>query len=122
MPEMWAASGHISEVFRTLIENCFNAMEETGGKVTVNSRRQDDEIVVEVKDTGPGIPANVTDKLFHKPVPSDTPGGSAGLGLWLTALLLQKYGGHVTLASTGPQGTVMRVHIPTGGGLIPGRA
>ena len=91
LPEIWVAPGHISEVFRTLIENSFDAMEETGGEVIITSRFQDDNIVVEVKDTGPGIPANVADKLFHKPVPSDKLGGSTGLGLWLTGLLLLKW-------------------------------
>jgi PAS domain S-box-containing protein len=113
LPEIWAASGHISEVFRTLIENSFNAMAEISGQITVTSRYQEEEIIVEVQDTGPGIPANVVNKLFHRPVPSDKPGGSAGLGLWLAGLLLQRYRGYVTIGATGPSGTIMRVCIPT---------
>jgi GAF domain-containing protein len=112
LPLIEASLGQITEIFRNLIENGFKAMIPGGGTLTAISRRVDHWLEVEIQDTGPGIPSNIRDKLFIKPVPSRTPGEGSGLGLWLTNLLLQKYGGEIIIANTGPDGTTMLVRLP----------
>ena len=85
------------------------------GKLTVLSCLTDGIICVRVRDTGPGIPLPTAQRLFEKPVPSKEPGGGAGLGLWLSRLMLQSIGGNVIIESTRtsePTGTTMLVQIP----------
>jgi signal transduction histidine kinase len=112
VPLIEAFLGQITEIFRNLIENSHKAMGADGGTLTIVSRRVDDRLEVEIQDTGPGIPANIRDKLFIKPVPSRKPGEGSGLGLWLTNLLLQKYAGEISIEKTGADGTTMLVSLP----------
>ncbi len=112
LPLIQASLGQITEIFRNLIENSYKAMGADGGTLTIASRRVDDRLEVEIQDTGPGIPANIRDKLFNKPVPSRKPGEGSGLGLWLTNLLLQKYAGEISIEGTGADGTTMLVRLP----------
>jgi len=113
LPQIRAPIGQITEVFRNLVDNACRAM-KTGGQLTVASCLADGTINVRVQDTGPGIPPQVQQRLFYRPVPSKEPGGGAGLGLWLSQLMLRSLGGDVKIETTGPTGTAMLVQIPTG--------
>jgi hypothetical protein len=113
VPNIRAPIGQISEVFRNLSDNACRAIDGKG-HMTVASCSSNGIIQVKVEDTGPGIPPKIQDRLFQKPVPSDEPGGGAGLGLWLSRLMLQTIGGEVRIESTGPKGTTMLVEIPEG--------
>ncbi|GAB4537839.1 MAG: hypothetical protein Kow0063_25130 [Anaerolineae bacterium] len=112
LPPIKASLAQVTEIFRNLIENSYKAMGAEGGCLTITSRRAGDRLEVEVRDTGPGIPANILDRLFIKPVPSRKPGEGAGLGLWLSNLLIQRYAGEISVAETGPEGTTMLVSLP----------
>ncbi|MBI1881077.1 MAG: GAF domain-containing protein [Chloroflexi bacterium] len=115
LPLIEASSGQITEVFHNLIENGYKAMGADGGTLTIVSRQVDSWLEVEIQDTGPGIPPEIRDWLFVKPVPSRQPGQhgqGSGLGLWLSALLLQKYAGEIKVVTTGPGGTIMLVRLP----------
>lgn len=115
LPLLEASAAQITEIFRNLIENSYKAMGANGGVLTITSRQVDDWLEVEIQDTGPGIPAQINERLFIRPVPSRQPGGNgpgAGLGLWLSALLLQRYGGEIKVVETGSTGTTMLVRLP----------
>jgi GAF domain-containing protein len=112
IPYIQAPIGQIAEVFRNLVDNAYRAMRVMGGYLTVQSERVGDSIQVRVQDTGYGIPPEVQKRLFVKPVPSKDLGRGAGLGLWLSRLMLQSIGGDVTMEKTGDDGTTMLVQIP----------
>ena len=115
LPQVQAPIGQLTEVFRNLLDNAYRAMQEKGGKLTVLSCLTDGIICVRVLDAGPGIPLLIAQRLFEKPVPSKEPGRGAGLGLWLSRLMLQSIGGNVIIESTRtsePTGTTMLVQIP----------
>ena len=114
LPRIRAPIGQIAEVFYNLVDNAYRAM-KAGGQLVVTSRLTDSEIRVRVQDTGPGIPPQVQQRLFVKPVPSKEPSGGAGLGLWLSRLMLQSIGGDVIIEKTDPTGTTMLVQIPAPG-------
>jgi signal transduction histidine kinase len=111
IPQIRAPIGQVAEVFRNLIDNSYRAMKD-GGKLVVTSRLTDETICVRVQDTGPGIPPHVQQRLFVRPVPSEDPGGGAGLGLWLSKLLLQSIGGSIVIEKAASTGTTMLVQIP----------
>jgi len=114
LPRIQAPIGQIAEVFYNLVDNAYRAM-KTGGQLVVTSRLTDSKICVRIRDTGPGIPPRIQQLLFVKPVPSREPGGGAGLGLWLSRLILQSIGGDVIIEETDPTGTTMLVQIPAPG-------
>ena len=84
-----------------------------GGKLLIISKLEQNTIYIRLKDTAEGgIPPAIQERLFKKPVPSKEPGHGAGLGLWLSKLMLQGVSGDVTIEETGPAGTTMLICIP----------
>ena len=71
-------------------------------------------MVIEVADTGPGIPENelhrVWEELYRGEQARGVPG--SGLGLPLVRAIIEKHGGNVTLRSRPDQGTVFSVRLP----------
>ncbi|MCC7376297.1 MAG: HAMP domain-containing histidine kinase [Verrucomicrobiales bacterium] len=96
-------------VLTNLIENAIEAS-SPGGWVRVRLSRADVPIC-EVADQGPGLPPEVQAKLFQ-PLRSTKEGGS-GLGLAISRQLVLALGGTIDLASTGADGTVFRVRLPS---------
>lgn len=111
LPQVRAPIGQVTEVFQNLVDNACHAMKE-GGRLTVTSHLTDSRICVRVQDTGPGISPQIQQRLFIKPVPSKEPGGGAGLGLWLSRLILQSIGSDVKIEKSDSTGTAMLVEIP----------
>jgi len=110
IPQIQAPIGQVAEVFRNLVDNAYRAMRD-GGQLTVTSQYTARMIQVRVQDTGCGIPPAVQERLFIKPVPSRMPGEGAGLGLWLSRLMLQSMSGDVKIEKSDPTGTTMLVQI-----------
>ncbi len=103
--------GQISEIFRNLVDNACRVMKQ-GGKLAIISCMEDSKICVRVQDTGPGIPMQIRDRLFNKPVSGQNSGSGAGLGLWLSQLMLQSLGGTIAIERSNTDGTTMLVQIP----------
>jgi signal transduction histidine kinase len=115
IPNIWASIGQISEVFYNLIDNAFKAI-PNGGGISVSTLLVGNTIQTRVQDTGTGIPPDVQERLIKKPVPSkvdEKRRGGAGLGLWLTGIVLKSIGGGVTIEKSDSSGTTMLVCIPT---------
>lgn len=95
-----------------------NAIKFTAPGDTIEVRAFDDgrDIVIEVADTGPGIPEKelqlVWEELYRGEEARGVPG--SGLGLPLVQAIIEKHGGNVALRSRPDQGTVLSVHLPAG--------
>jgi signal transduction histidine kinase len=96
------------EAVLNLVVNALDAMPD-GGDLTLSARAAADALVVEVGDTGPGIPEEIRGDLF-KPYVSTKRKGT-GMGLALTEKLISQHGGQVSY-QTGPGGTVFRLTLP----------
>jgi signal transduction histidine kinase len=114
IPLSQASIGQVTEVFRNLVDNACRAMDGKG-KISLSSSMTEDRISVRVRDTGPGIPPRIQERLFQKPVSSKKPGEGAGLGLWLSQLMLQTIGGRIEIEKTDSTGTTVLVQIPVAG-------
>ncbi len=115
IPYIWASIGQISEVFYNLVDNAFKATPK-GGDISVSTVLVDDMIQIRVQDTGIGIPPDVQERLIKRPVPSkvdEKRKRGAGLGLWLSGIVLKSIGGSVTIEKSDSSGTTMLVCIPT---------
>ncbi len=87
------------------------AQTQGGGVITVSVDQAGETSVIRIADNGPGVPERVQAHLFQPFAASASPGG-AGLGLAIARELAQAHGGDLTLARTGPQGTVFDLKLP----------
>lgn len=87
-----------------------------GDTIEVRAFDDDNDIVIEVADTGPGIPPNevqrVWEELYRGEGARGVPG--SGLGLPLVQAIIEKHGGKVALRSRQEQGTVFSLRLPAG--------
>jgi signal transduction histidine kinase len=83
----------MERVFFNLIANALEAM-PAGGKVRIVGRKARDCVLIELEDTGPGIPCGIRDRLFEPFVTAGKPGG-LGLGLALSRQTVLDHGGDI---------------------------
>jgi signal transduction histidine kinase len=99
----------MERVFLNLISNAIEAM-PSGGQISVSAIRNGDGFLVEVRDTGPGIPEIVRARLFQPFVTSGKNG--LGLGLALSRQTLLDHGGDLWVESSFGGGALFRLHLP----------
>lgn len=107
MPQVWMDPVQISVVLRNLIDNAIDSAKTAGpgGFVIVDAQTSATELLIEVRDSGPGVDPARMDKLFESG-PSDKPGGM-GLGLSICRSIVDAHGGSLW-AEPGPGG---RFHL-----------
>ena len=107
---------HLFRVLLNLTRNAAQALEgrpngdAASRQIRVTGRREGTVAIVEVSDTGPGVPAKARDHLFEAFQTSGRPGGS-GLGLAIAAELVRAHGGDINLVE-GTIGATFRIAIP----------
>jgi signal transduction histidine kinase len=103
------------QLFRVLMNlgrNAVQALTETGGLISVSAWQAGDDVVIELADTGKGIPTAAQAHLFEAFSGSTRPGGT-GLGLPIAREIMRAHGGDIELAQTGADGTVFRLTLPS---------
>jgi PAS domain S-box-containing protein len=94
MPNVLADRVQLQQVFMNLMLNAIDAMKDTGGKLTISSRlTPEGQLVVSISDTGVGLPAENTGRIFdafHTTKPQGT-----GMGLAITRSIVEAHGGRV---------------------------
>ncbi|MGQ9751404.1 MAG: sensor histidine kinase, partial [Thermoanaerobaculaceae bacterium] len=95
-----------------------NALQATpaGGIVEVDAWWEGLQVILEVRDTGPGIPEEVRTRVFEPFVTTRSGQGGTGLGLAITRDIVKAHGGDIQALPNYPNGTVMRVSMPKEGG------
>jgi signal transduction histidine kinase len=83
----------MERVFFNLIANALEAM-PTGGQLSVGARKSGNVVLIEVEDTGPGIPHAIRERLFEPFVTAGKPDG-LGLGLALSRATILDHGGDI---------------------------
>jgi len=108
-PAVLVDENQMQQVFWNLFLNAIQAM-PGGGTLTVALRREYDEVVAVVMDTGTGIPVELQDKVFD-PFFTTKDRGS-GLGLAISYRIVETLGGRIEFASEPGQGTTFTVRLP----------
>lgn len=107
----------IEDVMSILLDNAGKYTPE-GGTVALRTHRQRDEIVIEISDTGKGIPAHEVPRLFDRFFRSESARaeGEAGFGLGLSIAknIVDSMGGSISVDSIVGEGTVFTVAVPRG--------
>ena len=112
-PLIDAYAGELNQVWTNLIDNAVDAM-EGDGTLRVSTRAEGDAVVVEIGDTGPGMP-EVAARAFEAFYTTKDVGKGTGLGLDIARrIVVERHGGTIDIDST-PAGTVLRVRLPISG-------
>jgi heavy metal sensor kinase len=113
------AVGDAALLHHALMNLIHNAIKYTpnGGTISVElSAKNSGQVMMEVRDTGPGIPAAHRDRIFDRFYRVDTSRsreeGGVGLGLAIARWAIEANGGHIELASDGGRGSLFRVVLP----------
>ena len=122
IPELMADGDRLAQVFLNLARNAVQAMEADGGTLSVQTRMPLDHrlarvegspaptLLVSIADTGPGIPADLLQKLAT-PFFTTRPGGM-GLGLAVSRNWVMRHGGTLTIESNEGEGATVQVALP----------
>jgi PAS domain S-box-containing protein len=111
MPNVLADRVQLQQVFMNLMLNAIEAMKDTGGKLTITSRRTPEgQLIVSIEDTGVGLPAGNTERIFdafHSTKPQGT-----GMGLAITRSIVEAHGGRVWATVNQDAGATFHFTLP----------
>jgi signal transduction histidine kinase len=110
LPRISAYSGELNQVWTALIENALDALGNQG-RLRVACRLEGDMMLVEIWDTGPGIPPELQERIFEPFFTTKAPGKGLGLGLDNAMRIVRKHSGHLSVKSE-PGSTCFRVRLP----------
>jgi signal transduction histidine kinase/DNA-binding NarL/FixJ family response regulator len=115
MPIAFVDARQVEQVFNNLIKNSWEAMAQTAApKIFVKGMRDANPnfVLVTVKDTGPGIPKEIQEKIWVSFF--TTKGGSGGTGLGLSSVMqiVNQHGGSISLESEVGKGATFAVRLP----------
>jgi signal transduction histidine kinase len=111
LPEVECLSSQINQVFMNLLVNAAHAIEERG-TITLRSGCQNEEVWLEIADSGKGIDPSHLKKIFDPFFTTKPVGKGTGLGLSLSYGILQKHHGRIEVQSEVGKGTAFRVWLP----------
>jgi two-component system NtrC family sensor kinase len=112
LPRIQASPSELQQVLLNLVNNAIDAIERPGGTVTVGTRADGDGVILEVQDTGKGIPEANLGRIFDPFFTTKPVGQGTGLGLPICYGIVEKMGGNITVESEIEKGTTFTVFIP----------
>lgn len=110
LPKVMAYGSELNQVWTNLIDNAADAMGNTG-RLLVRAVRENEYVLVEIVDNGPGIPPEVQSRIFEPFFTTKGVGEGTGLGLDVVHRIVQKMRGLVTVKSA-PGDTRFQVRLP----------
>jgi signal transduction histidine kinase len=106
--EIWADRFKLRSVLVNLFKNAEEAMPD-GGRLTIRTRLQGNKVLVQVSDTGIGIPKNKLNRVFE---PYYSTKGTMGVGLAYCKKIIEKHGGSISVKSEINKGTTFTITLP----------
>jgi signal transduction histidine kinase len=111
LPKVTADRVQLQQVLMNLMLNGIEAMENTGGELTIKTELgQDGQLLVSVSDTGVGLPAEKTDQIF-KAFFTTKPQGS-GMGLAICRSIIESHGGRLWASANDGRGATFQFTLP----------
>src|SRR5246500_1151613 len=111
VPHILADRVQLQQVFMNLMLNAIEAMKETGGELTIRSGlNPEGQLFISISDTGVGLPADSSDRIFdafHTTKPQGT-----GMGLAITRSILESHGGRIWAAPNRGVGATFHFTLP----------
>ncbi|MER5602440.1 ATP-binding protein [Streptomyces sp. NPDC002265] len=117
LPRVPSYPAELNQVWTNLIDNAVSAIADTGGEgtLTVSTARENDQLVVEFRDTGGGIPPEIRSRIFDPFFTTKPVGQGTGLGLDISwRIVVNKHHGSIEVESV-PGDTRFRILLPLTG-------
>ena len=102
----------VRQILDNLLSNAIDALGGSSGRIRISTARDGDRMVIEVADTGHGIPADLVAKVFDPFFSTKGPGKGYGLGLAISLALAESLGGAITVETKEAAGSRFRLWIP----------
>jgi two-component system sensor histidine kinase HydH len=111
LPALTADGGQLIQALLNLVINALQAIEEKG-RVAIAARREGDWCLIEVRDSGPGVPPDRLTTIFE-PYFTTKPQGK-GIGLWIAQQIVTAHRGAIQAANALEGGAVLTIRLPLG--------
>jgi PAS domain S-box-containing protein len=111
LPKVECDSQRISQVFMNILVNAVQAIENTG-KIMIDTFIENEYAVIQIRDTGKGIPQKYQSQIFDAFFTTKDPGKGTGLGLTIAYRIIQEHNGQITVESGEAKGTTFTVKLP----------
>lgn len=111
VPLVNANAGQIQQAIIALATNAIDSMAE-GGTLTFRASQQPGRVVIEVQDTGSGIPPEDMSKIFEPFFTTKEVGKGTGLGLAVCYGIISEHGGRLGVRSNVGKGTTFSIYLP----------
>lgn len=112
LPPVIGNAGRLEQVFVNLLVNAAHSFQEgAGGVISMRARVEGESVVVEVGDTGAGIPPEVLERVFDPFFTTKPVGIGTGLGLSICHGIVRSFGGDIDIESRVGRGTTVRVRL-----------
>jgi histidine kinase len=121
LPMIMGTPDRLEQVFINLLVNSRDAIEEKweskkskndSNIITLKTKSEKKKVIVEVCDTGPGIPEAISDKIFEPFFTTKEVGEGTGLGLSISYGIIKECGGNIKVASSNAEGTCFVITFP----------
>jgi signal transduction histidine kinase len=114
VPQIEAHPAELNQVWTNIIENAIDAM-DANGTLRISTRAGAGHVIIEIADTGPGMPDEVQARAFEAFYTTKDVGKGAGLGLDISRrIIVERHHGQITIDSR-PGETVLRIQLPCRG-------
>ena len=112
IPEVECLASQINQVVMNLVVNAAHAMGKERGRITIRTGAADEQVWLEVADTGAGMAPDILKRIFEPFFTTKPVGKGTGLGLSLSYGIVQKHRGRIDVDSVMGRGTTFRVTLP----------
>jgi len=114
LPQIQAYGSELNQVWTNIIDNAIGALGGQGD-IYLRTRQEEPWVIVEIEDTGPGIPEDVQSKIFDPFFTTKPPGEGTGLGLNISHnIIVHKHNGKIEISSQ-PGKTCFQIKLPING-------
>lgn len=110
LPPICARGSELNQVWTNLIDNAASAMKGKG-ELRIRTARENDRVLVEIRDNGPGIPANIQTRIFEPFFTTKPMGEGTGLGLDMVRRIISTHHGDIQVQSQ-PGDTRFQIRLP----------
>ena len=110
-PQIFGFPGQLSQVFLNLLVNASQAIPDKG-EISIKTYNRQDNVVVEIRDSGAGIPEDKQERIFEAGFTTKENG--MGMGLALVLSMVEAHRGKIELESAVGVGTTFRIILPGG--------
>lgn len=117
LPRIMCLPGELNQAFLNLIVNGAHAIQakkmDSLGKLIISTRVEDDFVIIDIEDSGTGIPVAIRDRIFDPFFTTKGVGKGTGQGLAICYnIVVNMHGGKITFDSTENQGTTFHLALP----------